>query len=193
MANLSMMRANLQQMRGQLLPLMDALFKGTPDEVRERNRRLTDLEAIQRRLAIVIRDINNAQHLEQARESGIHNLPRDARYSAAQGIQQRQNDLAALRKEAEDLAVVVRNLLEANGFLSPVQKAMKMNELIENFMKAAENQHALSELGMPNGPVITNVHETASMSGLVPVILFVYLAIQKFRKKSSDSAGPKRR
>jgi len=193
MADLSSMRASVQQMRRQLLPMMDALYKGAPEEVHERNRRMNDLEGMQRRLAILLRDINSAQHLADVRQSGIHNLPRDTRYAASQSIQQRQKDLAALRKEAEDLAIVVRNLLEANGFLSPMQKAMKIHELIENFTKAAENQHAVSELGLPQGPVITNVHETASLTGLTPIILFVYLAIQKFRNKSTSSATGNRR
>ena len=187
MPDLNMIRASLQQMRPQLLPLMDALFKGSPEESTERARRLRELEAIQNRLKLIIRDLKSAQHLQDARQSAIANLPRDARYPAKQAIDQRQKDLGLVRKEAEDLAEAVRDLFEANGFLSPTQKVMKINELVENVAKAAENQHVLSALGWAGGPAITNVHETSHISGIVPVILFIYLAIQKLQKKSSDS------
>ena len=191
MPDLNMIRASLQQMRPQLLPLMDALFKGSPEEATERARRLRELEAIQNRLKLIIRDLKSAQHLQDARQSTLANLPRDARYPAKQAIDQRQKDLGLVRKEAEDLAEAVRDLFEANGFLSPTQKVMKINELVENVAKAAENQHVLSELGWAGGPVITNVHETSHISGIVPVILFIYLAIQKLQKKSSDSKTSK--
>lgn len=191
MPDLNMIRASLQQMRPQLLPLMDALFKGSPEESTERARRLRELEAIQNRLKLIIRDLKSAQHLQDARQSAIANLPRDARYPAKQAIDQRQKDLGLVRKEAEDLAEAVRDLFEANGFLSPTQKVMKINELVENVAKAAENQHVLSELGWAGGPAITNVHETSHISGIVPVILFIYLAIQKLQKKSSDSKTSK--
>lgn len=184
MPDLSMMRASLQQMRQQIWPSMDALYKGAPEEASERNRRMNELDSVARRLAIMIRDINSAQHLQDARASGLHNLPRDTRYSAAQAIQQQQSDLSALRKQAEDLAAAVKELLDKNGFLSPAQRAMKINELAENFAKAVENQHALSELGMPNGPVIKAPHESASVTGLAPILIFIYLAIQKYRKKT---------
>ena len=184
MPDLSMMRANLQQIRQQIWPLMDALYKGAPEEVNERNRRLNELDRIAKRLAIMIRDINSAQHLQDARASGLYNVPRDARYSASQSIQQQQNDLAALRKQAEDFASVVKELLDKNGLLSPAQRAMKINDLVENVTKALENQHALSELGMPNGPIIRAPHESASVTGLAPILIFIYLAIQKYRKKT---------
>lgn len=184
MADLSMMQASLQQMRQHIWPSMDALHKGAPEEAAERNRRMNELESIAKRLKIMIRDINSAQHLQDARASGLHKIPPGSRYGAAQAIQQRQHDLAALRKQAEDLAAAVRELLDKNGFLSPAQKAMKLNELVENFAKAVENQHALSELGIPNVPVIKAPHDATSVTGLAPILIFIYLAIQKYRKKT---------
>lgn len=183
MPDLSMMHASLQQIRQQIWPLMDALYKGAPEEVNERNRRLNELDRVAKRLAIMIRDINSAQHLQDARASGLYNIPRDSRYSVAQSIHQQQNDLAALRRQAEDLASVVKDLLDKNGLLSPAQKAMKINDLVENVTKALENQHALSELGMSNTPTIRALHGPDPSTGLLHIFLFIYLAIEKYKKR----------
>ena len=192
MPELSVLKTRLQLMRLQLTPLMDALFQGAPEEESERNRRLDELNAVSDSLRIMVRDIQNEQRLLEARRSGLVNMPRDNRWSAAQSIQQRQSDLSSLRKEAEDLAVVVRTLLEKNGFLSPIQAGMKLNELFENFMQAAENIHATSELGVANGPVIMQAHESGSVSSVVPVIVFVYLGIRKLKEKWAGSRSDKR-
>jgi hypothetical protein len=193
MPDLNLFRASLQQMSRQLPPLMDALLRGSPEDANERARRLRELETIQTRLKIMIRDLKSAQNLQDARQSALPNLPRDVRYSANQAIDQRQRDLNAMRKELEDFAAAVRDLYEANGFLSPAQRVMKINELVENLVKAAENQHALTELGLSSGPAITNVHESSHISGLLPMILFIYLAIHKLKNKSSGSETTKRR
>jgi len=193
MLNLNTIRASLQQMQGQLIPLMDAFFKGASDNETERNSRLRQLQTIENRLIIIIRDLNSAQHLQDARQSGIPNLPRDARYSAEQSIKQRQKDLAAIRKQAEDLAEAVRDIFDANGLWSRTQRAMKFGDLVENIMKAAENQHSLGELGIPNGPAYSAIHDTTPLSGIVPVFVFIYLAIQKLKQKSSDGKNTKNR
>jgi hypothetical protein len=193
MLNLNTTRASLQQIQGQLIPLMDAFFKGASDKETERNSRLRQLQTIQDRLSIMIRDLNSAQHLQDVRQSGLGNVPRDARYSAEQSIKQRQKDLAAFRIQAEDLAEAVRNIFDANGFLSPTHRAMKLGDLVENIMKAAENQHSLSELGISNGPAYSAIHDTTPLSGIVPVFVFIYLAIQKLRQKSSDAKNTKNR
>jgi hypothetical protein len=193
MLNLNTIRASLQQIQGQLIPLMDALFKGASDKETERNSRLRQLQSIQDRLSIMIRDLNSAQHLQDARQAGVNNLPRDARYPAEQSIKQRQRDLAALRKQAQDLAEAVRDIFDANGLLSRTQRAMKFGDLVENIMKAAENQHSLGELGIPNGPAYSAIHDTTPLSGIVPVFVFIYLAIQKIKQKSSDAKANKNR
>lgn len=192
MPELSMLRACLLQMRMQLLPTMDAFLVGAPEKESERDRRLNELNAIEDGLRIIVRDIQNEQKLLEVRQSGIGNLPRDSRFSAAQSINQRQRDLSALRREVEDLAEVVRNLLEKNGFLSPIQKGEKLNTLVENFLKGAENAHELAEMRVPNGPAIMQAHDTGSVSSIVPVIVFIYLGIKKLKERITGSQSDRK-
>jgi hypothetical protein len=187
MPDLNTMRTNLQSMRLQLLPMMDALYKGMPEKREEREKRLSVLESVQSRLDVLVRDVKNAQHLQDARASGIHNIPRDLRYGAAQALQQKQRDLEAFRKEADDLAEVLRRLLDANGLLSPAQGTMKIGELAEKMVKAAEQ--SVGKTGVPpgSGPEIGLPHaDGPGLSGAVNVVIFIALAIQKLRANAKE-------
>lgn len=189
--NVNVMRANLNHVRQQILPAMDALYKGMPDK-EEREKRLRILESMQSRLDILIRDIKNAQHLQDARASGLHNIPRELRYGPQQAIQQKQRDLEMFYKEAVDLAEVVRRLLDANGLLSPTQRTMKLGDLVEKAIKEAEQ--SIGHVGMPHGPgpEIGRPHADAgSLSGAVNVVIFIWLAIQKLRAKAQGNEEKK--
>jgi hypothetical protein len=179
-------------MRMQLLPMMDAFFVGAPEKKSERDRRLNELNAIADSLKIMVRDIQSEQKLLEVRQSGIGNLPRDSRFSASQSIGQRQRDLTGLRRELEDLAEVVRNLLEKNGFLSSIQAGEKLNRLVENFLKGAENAQAIAEMGVPNGPAIMQAHDTGPASSIVPVIVFIYLGIKKLKERITGSQSDRK-
>jgi len=166
---------------------MDALFKGMPETREEREKRLRVLESVQSRMDVLIRDVKNAQHLQDARASGIHNIPRDLRYGAAQATLQKQRDLEAFRKEVDDLAEVLRRLLDANGLLSPTQRTMKIGELAEKMVKAVEQ--SVGRTGAPPGPtpeIVLPQADSPGWSSAVSVMIFIALAIQKLRAKAKE-------
>ena len=185
MVELNMVTTRLQLMRQQLPPLMDALLKGAPEEVQERNGRLAELEQINNSLRIIVRDIQNEQNRLQAMQGNLGKLPRDNRWSANQSLDQQQKNLENLRKQAVDLAEAVRQLMEKNGFLSPIQMSMKLQELVENLERTADQGQAIhqimSELGVPSiSPPKT---ESPSVSSLIPAFVFVLYAIRRIAAK----------
>jgi hypothetical protein len=191
MLNMYAMRDSLHRMRLETSPMLTALYQGRPEKDEEREKRLRILENVLSRLAVMIRDVGNAQHLQDARSSGLHNIPRELRYGQQQAIQQRRADLEAFRTEAEAYAEEVRKLLDANGLLSPTQRAMKLADLMEKFIKGAEQTMGT---GVPHGPgpEIMPPHVSGELSGAVNVVLFLWLALQKLRAKAKkDEAGEK--
>ena len=187
MLDLNILRARLVQMRVQLTPFMDAYLIGAPEKKEERDKRIVELFSVGEALRIMVRDIQNAQNLLAAQQSGLYNVPRDQRTQAADAIKGRQRNLDSVRKEAEALAEFVRDLLEKNGFLTPIQAGMKFNDLVENFVKNAENAHTLSELGLSKDPAISQAHDTSAAPSIIPVVIFIYLDIKKLKDKLTGS------
>jgi hypothetical protein len=185
MVELNMVTTRLQQMRRRLGPLMDALVNGAPEEVQERNLRLAELDQINNSLRIIVRDIRNEQNRIQAAQGNLGNVPRDNRWSANQSLDQQRKNLQNARKQAEDLAQAVRQLMEKNGFLSPVQASMKLMDLIENIEKTADQAHAIqqimSELGVPT--ITMPKTESPSISSLIPVFVFIIYEIRRITGK----------
>jgi hypothetical protein len=66
MVELNVVTTRLQLMRQQILPLMDALLKGAPDEGEERNLRVAELERISDNLRLIVRDIQSERYHLQA-------------------------------------------------------------------------------------------------------------------------------
>ena len=194
MADLNVVATNLQQMRLRLVPLMDAFMKGAPEEVRERSLRVAELERTADKLRIIIRDLRKEEHLLQVMRSNLGKIPRDNRWSANQSLDQRQKNLQSARKQAEDLAEAVRQLMDKNGLLSGVQMSMKLRDLIENLEKTADQGHAIhqimSELGIPT--IALPQTETPFYSALIPVLVFVIYGIRRITGRgqlSSTAAG----
>lgn len=188
---LNTVTTQLQLMRQRLFPFMDALFKGAPEEPQERNIRLAELERIGNSLRLILRDIQNEQNRLDAMQRNLGNVPRDNRWSANQSLNQQQTNLQNARKQAEDLAEAVRQLMNKNGLLSPLQMSMKLKDLIENMEKSGQAVHQImSELGVPS---ITQPHaEQPSISSLIPVIVFVIYGIRRITRKdrgASSAAG----
>jgi tRNA nucleotidyltransferase/poly(A) polymerase len=191
---LNTVTTQLQLMRQRLLPFMDALFKGAPEEQQERNIRLAELERIGNSLRLILRDIQNEQNRLDAMQRNLGNVPRDNRWSANQSLNQQQTNLQNARKQAEDLAEAVRQLMNKNGLLSPLQMSMKLKDLLENIEKSVDQGQAvhqiMSELGVPS---ITQAHaEQPSVSSLIPVIVFIIYGIRRITGKgrgSSSAAG----
>jgi hypothetical protein len=194
MVELSMVTTRLQLMQQQLHPMMNAFFQGAPEDVEERNRRLAELERMGENVRIIVRDIRSEQNRLEVAQRNMGGLPRDNRWSANQSLNQRQQDLQNAVMQAQGLAESIRQLMDKNGFLSKPQMAMKLMDLIENMEKSAEQGQAIhqiiSELG---GPAITQAPaEHASVSTLVPVLVFVIYGIRRITGKnrgSSSAAG----
>ena len=130
MVDLNVVATRLQLMRQQLLPMMDALCKGAPEEAQERNLRLAELERMVDNLKLIVSDIQNEQNRLQMMQRNLGNVPRDNRWSANQSIDQQRANLQNARKQADDLADAIRQLMNKNGFLSPIEASMKLQELV---------------------------------------------------------------
>jgi Rad3-related DNA helicase len=194
MVELNVVTTRLQLMRQQILPLMDALLKGAPDEPQERNLRVAELERIGDNLRLIVRDIQSEHNRLQAMQRNLGNIPRDNRWSANQSLDQQQKNLQNARKQAEDLAEAVRQLMQKNGFLSPVQMTMKFQELVENFERSAEQGQAIhqimSELGVPSINLPPTEH--TAPSSLIPAFVFIIYGIRRITGRirgSSSAAG----
>ncbi len=194
MTDLNIIATSLNQMRQQLVPFMDAQIKGAPEEVRERNLRLAELERIGEKLRIIIRDLQNEERLLQAMQGNLGKIPREKRYQANQSLDQRQRNLQNAIRQATDLAEAVRELMHKNGFLSKAQMGMKLKDLIENIEKSAEQGHTIqqimSELGMP--AVTMPRTEAPTVSSLMPTLIFVIYGIRRIMgkdKRTPSAAG----
>jgi hypothetical protein len=194
MVELNVVTTRLQLMRQQILPLMDALLKGAPEEVQERNLRVAELERIGDNLRLIVRDIQSEQNRLQAMQRNLGNIPRDNRWSANKSLDQQQRNLQNARKQAEDLAEAIRQLMQKNGFLSPIQMTMKFQELFENFERSAEQGQAIhlimSELGMPS--ISLPQTEQTSVSSLIPAIVFIIYGVRRIAGRiqgTSSAAG----
>jgi hypothetical protein len=191
MVELNMVTTRLQLMRQQMVPLMDALLKGAPDEVQERNVRVAELERIADNLRLIVRDIRSEQNRLQEMQRNLGNIPRDNRWSANQSLDQQQKNLQNAKKQAEDLAEAVRHLMDKNGLLSPIQMGMKLQELVENIERTAEQGQAIhqimSELGVPSISLPPTEH--ASVSSLIPAFVFIIYGIRRITGKSQGSSS----
>ena len=191
MVELNVVTTRLQLMRQQILPLMDALLKGAPDEPQERNLRVAELERIGENLRLIVRDIQSEQNRLQAMQRNMGNIPRDNRWSTNQSLDQQQKNLQNARKQAEDLAEAVRQLMKKNGFLSPIQMTMKFQELVENFERSAEQGQAIhqimSELGVPS--ISLPQTESPAISSIIPACVFIIYAIRRITGKNRGSSA----
>ena len=185
MADLNTVATSLQQMRQRLVPLMDALISGAPEEVQERNLRIQELERIRANLRVIVRDLQSEQHRLWAMQRNLGKISRDQRWPANQSLGQQQKNLQNAKKQAEDLAEAVRQLMDKNGLLSGLQMSLKVNALIENLEKTADQGHAIhqimSELGVPSIGMLPT--EPASFSALIPTLVFVIYGIRRITGK----------
>jgi len=181
----------LQLMRQQIVPLMDALLKGAPDDVQDRNLRVAELERIADNLRLIVRDIQSEQNRLHVVQRNLGIVSRDNRWSANQSLDQQQRNLQNVRKQAEDLAEAVRQLMDKNGFLSPIQMSMKLQELVENLERTAEQGHAIhqimSELGVPS--ISLPPTEQPSVSSIIPACVFIIYGIRRIAGKNRGSSG----
>lgn len=188
MVDLNMAAKRLQIMRQELLPFMDAHIKGAPEDVQERNRRIAVMERIIENLRILVRDLQSDQHLLAARQRNLRNAVPDRRYSANQSVVQQQQNVENARKQVEHLAEAVRQLMQRNGLLTPVQMGMKLTDLVENIERAADQAHGIhqvmSDLGVP--AISPPRAEHASLSSWIPVVVFVVYGMCRIIGKARE-------
>lgn len=155
--------------------------KARPKRCKERNLRTAELERIGDDLRLIARDLQNEQNLLQVMQRNLSSIPLDKRYSASQSLDQRQKNLQRVKKEAEQLAEAVRDLMKKNGFLSPIQAAMKVQELLENLERTADQDQAIHQITAELGtPSITPAHvDQPAMSMLIPTIVFAIYGIRR--------------
>jgi hypothetical protein len=189
--DLNMIAARLNEMRQQLSPFMDALVKGAPEEMQERNVRLTEMERILESLRIIVRDLQNEEHLLQAMKRNLGKTTSENRWQANQSLDQRQRNLQNAKKQAMDLAEVVRQLMIKNGFLSGFQIGMNVKDLMENLEKSAEQGHAIHQIMVEMGvPTISMAQtEAASVSSIIPVLIFAIYGIRRIAGKGQQSSS----
>ena len=149
------------------------------------------MERVSDNLRLIVRDIQSEQNRLQAMQRNLGNIPRDNRWSANQSLDQQQKNLQNARKQAEDLAEAVRQLMQKNGFLSPIQMSMKLQELVENIERTAEQGQAIhqimSELGVPSISLPQTEH--GSVSSLIPAFVFIIYGIRRITGKSRGSSS----
>ena len=189
MADLYMIATRLQLMQSQLSPFMQAFFKGAPEDVPERNLRLSELERMADNLKLIVRDLQSEQNRVQMMQRNLGNVPRDNRWSANQSLDQQNKNLQNVKKEAEGLAEAIRQLMDKNGFLSPIQATMKFQELLENLERTADQGQAIHQIIVEfGGPAITQAHaEQPAVSSMIPALVFVIYGIRRITGKNRGS------
>jgi hypothetical protein len=191
MVELNMVTTRLQLMQQKVRPMLDAFFLGAPEEVEERNLRLAELDRIGEDLRIMFRDICSEQNRLEVAQRNMGGISRDNRWAANQSINQRQQNLQNAFMVAQGLAESIRQLMDKNGFLSKPQMVMKLMDLIENMEKSAEQGQAIhqimTKLGMP--AISLPPAEHASVSTLVPVLVFAIYGIRRITGKNQGSSS----
>jgi hypothetical protein len=184
MADLSAMRANIARIRQQLL-LSPVFQRGRPDSAEKADQEAAKLERFAENLRLIIRDLGSSEALIRLRESELPTIPRERRYSAEQSLQQLGENVRAVKEEAEALAQLVKDLLESNGLLNPIQRSKAMMDLMKELEKTAghELQAQIAQMGHTSiGPV---PHGSISIAGIIPPLAFAYLALKLLIRKLS--------
>lgn len=192
MATLAALTAHLESINQRLTKF---LVPG-PLERERIEERAAQLERISEELRLVLRDLKSSESRIQVQRSALRTaVPREKRWSAAQSLAQREDNIRSVRDEAERLADRVRKLLEQNGFISPMDAAKKITELMEQIEKltghigsaqpialqrAASGPAYLPASGTPAGTV-TELHS------FVPLVTFAYLGVRLVVRRLRDA------
>jgi len=188
MSDLSGIRAQLARWHQQLLA-SHAFVAGRPDSDTKAAEEMNRLQQIAGGLEIILRDLKSSESSLRARENQLRKIPLQQRFSAEQSLKQLTENVQAVRKEAQELADLVRDLLERNGLLNPVQKAKDLIDLAKDLDKVLGNQtdggvtqvlYVPKETTLGPFPPATS---HLSVSGVAGLIAFVYLGIKVLQKK----------
>lgn len=184
MADLSAMRAHIAQISQQLL-LSPVFQTGRPDSAEKAEQEAARLERFRESLWLIVRDLNSSESLIRLRESELRTLPRDRRWSAEQSLKQLGENLRGVKQEAEALAKLVRDLLDRNGLLNPVQKAKAVMDLMNELEKTAGHELQAQIAQMQHTTIGPASPGSISAAGIIPSIAFAYLALKLLARKWS--------
>lgn len=190
MADLSAMRGQLDRMRHDILTCSVSVA-GRPDDATKATDEAIRLEGIAENLRIILRDLKSSENLLRVREAQLRTAPPQQRYSAEQSSKQLAENVRAVSSEAKALAELVRDLLDRNGLLSPMQKAKDFIDLAGDLDKTCghEAQHLLAQLSYSKQPSLGPASAggpPVSFSGLAGLIAFVYVGVKVLQKRLSS-------
>lgn len=196
MLDISGMRGTLARMKQQIL-LSPVFAAGRPDSFDKSQQEAARLQAVSESLRLIIRELNNSEKLAQVRESSLKALPRDQRWSSEQSLRQLAENARVLRGEAQALAELVRDLLDRNGLLNPIQKTKAIADLLKDFERTAGHELQADIQHITSGTILREAGGSAtsiSMSSVVPTLAFVYLGLKLLarhvsRGKTKTSSG----
>jgi hypothetical protein len=190
MADLSAIRGQLARLRQEILTC-SVFMAGRPNDATKAAEEASRLERIATNLQIILRDLQSGENLLRVRESQLHQVPQQQRYSAQQSLNQMAENVRALSSDAKILAELVRDLLDRNGLLNPMQKAKDFLDLAGDLDKICghEAQHLLSQVRYSKQPSLGPASvggSPLSLSGVMGLFAFMYVAVKVLQKRLSS-------
>jgi hypothetical protein len=188
MANLVAMRRQLMAFRTALIQ-MPVFSSGRPDSDEKADRQTAQLENIGLQLQLILRDLINSENLARVQHGNLRKVPLDQRWSATQSVEQRIREVAEAVAEAQNLADQVKDLLQRNGIITPIQAAKKTMDLIEDLEKHLPG-HTQAVTSQPTNMPIYTSSETGppQVESLVPLVTLICLGIRYLKQRYSSKA-----
>ena len=185
MSQLNLMRGQLSVIRSQLTRI-PIFTHGRPDDDAEAKRLDTELQGIADRLRLILRDLSSMENLARVQAESARKLPPDQRWQANDRFKQKSGDIDEVSKEAQQLAALVKTLLERNGMLSPMQVGKDVMDLIQEFEKHLSQHGEAGTLQHTDRPAVSPMQGQApAFESIVPLLTFAYVAIRYWKNKSA--------
>ncbi|WP_321478120.1 hypothetical protein [uncultured Paludibaculum sp.] len=191
MADLAAISAQLDRLHQELIASR-VFVAGRPDSGAKAAEESSRLERVAENLRIIVRDLNSSESMLRVRESQLRSTPPHQRYSTEQSLRQLTENVQAVRSKAQKLADLVRELLDRNGLLNPIQKAKGILDLASDLDKVVgqEAQAQVAQLLHASRQTILSTPSVGgpipSVSGVVGLVAFAYLGIKLLQKKSGS-------
>jgi hypothetical protein len=191
MAEISAIRGQLARLRQEILT-SSVFVAGRPDSAAKVTEEANRLERVASALQIILRDLHSTENLLRLRESQLRKVPHSQRYSAEQSLKQLAENVRTLGSDAKALADLIRDLLDRNGLLNPMQKAKDFIDLAGDLDKIAghDEQHLLAQVLQASkqpslGPASLG-GSPFTFSGVAGLIAFAYVGIKLLQKRFSS-------
>ena len=154
-------------------------------------REAEELDRMSGSLDLLIRNLRNHEHSLSARERNLWNTPRDRRYAAASSIGQGQADVQRLMQTANELRVLLDDLLRRNGTMSEGDIADKIGEFIKQWHERAHaSQHSTQVGHNPGAPSYLPPGQFQASPEAATIAVYAALrALAYFMKKRKGRAA----